>query len=104
MLAGLRTLAFPFRLFSSLCVLCALSSVTSVLNLSLQSENHPLRNATHQLTARIGIVPTTAHTNGNTKSAINPSAKKRIQKIFFCMTPVAQAFRPEAFLSTESLA
>jgi hypothetical protein len=47
--------------------------------------NHSLRYASHQQNARIGIVATSAHQNGNVKSATNPIAVNDIQKILRCM-------------------
>jgi len=83
--------SFSFFLCAS-----ALSVSTLLVGHSLRVEpglflphpNQSLRYANHQQNASNGIVAPTAHQNGNTKSATNPSAPNVIQNIFLCICPV----------------
>ena len=52
-----------------------------------EAQNQSLRYATHQLITPIGIVATSAHHNGNAKSATTPKTVKAVQNTFRCIPP-----------------
>ncbi len=61
--------------------------LTASLLCGIVIQNQSLRYATHQLATPMGIVATSAHQSGRTKSASRPRMVNTIQKIFRSTSP-----------------